>query len=160
MPNPFQIYSSASKSIIRRLGMSYLPGTHCLVPLFGRFISEHHFHMVTARERARTAGFLPLRRGQTQPRKGEGGREGRRAKLYLLRAESKIVAGTDAAGHQRAVIFRLDTAISIKNRYSELRGRMRTHPSSPTNSMKGLPNVCERKWNKENITFYGATEHG
>lgn len=156
MRNPFQIYSSASKSIIRRLGMSYLPGTHCLVPLFGRFISEHHFHMVTARERARTAGFyLSDVAKRNQERGGK-----RRAKLYLLCAESKIVAGTDAARHQRAVIFRLDTAISIKNRYSELCGRMRIHPSSPTSSMKGLPIVCERKWNKENIMFYSVTEHG
>ena len=46
MLNPFQIYPSALKSIIRHLGVSHLPRTHCLVVLVGRFISEHHSHML------------------------------------------------------------------------------------------------------------------
>lgn len=43
---PFQIYPSASKSIIRQHGESFLPKTHCSVELLGCFISEHHFHML------------------------------------------------------------------------------------------------------------------
>lgn len=59
--NPFQIYPSASKSIIRELGLSFLPKTHCLVVQLGCFISEHHFHMLIKKNNAaQTAGFFTL----------------------------------------------------------------------------------------------------
>lgn len=60
--NPFQIYPSALKSIIRHLGVSHLPRAHCLVALVGCFISEHHFHMLmesASWRGAQTVHFAP-----------------------------------------------------------------------------------------------------
>lgn len=59
MLNPFQIYPSASKSIIRHLGVSHLPKTHCSVVLVGRLFSEHHCHMLIEKYSS-NGGFLPL----------------------------------------------------------------------------------------------------
>lgn len=59
MPNPFQIYPSASKSINRHLGVSHLPRTHCLVVLVGRCVSEYRFHMLIEMS-SNTAASQPL----------------------------------------------------------------------------------------------------
>lgn len=59
MPNPFQIYPSASKSINRHLGVSHLPRTHCLVVLVGRCVSEYRFHMLIEIS-SKTAASQPL----------------------------------------------------------------------------------------------------
>lgn len=66
---PFQIYPSASKSIIRQHGESLLPKTHCSVELLGCFISEHHFHMLISKKktthktklRSPNCGFLSFK---------------------------------------------------------------------------------------------------